>query len=271
VRSKLGSTVINCADLETMTTFWSETLSLSPSSRDADDDFRVLRGSWGNLSLQVSDTPVTARDQMHLDLFTDEQSSEVERLAGLGATAVRAHHDPDDDYVVMRDPEGNEFCICAVKPPPRSYVAVVGPSASSLASDDNRESVLAVAYEVGRLLAQRRIVVLCGGGTGVMGAVADGVASASGISIGILPGFDRADAHPALSFAVPTGLGELRNGLLVRAADAIIAVGCSWGTLSEIALGMRTGLPVVSVAGWDLPAGVVRHESPADAVTAALG
>ena len=108
-------TVINCADLELMTDFWSRALHLAPSSRAAADDFRVLRDEAGRrLSLQLARTPVTARDQMHLDLFTDDQAAEVERLTGLGARYVRHNRDPEDDYVVMADPEGNEFCVCAV-------------------------------------------------------------------------------------------------------------------------------------------------------------
>ena len=110
---RLGSTVINCADMELMTSFWSQALNLAPSSRSG-DDFRVLRGEHARLSLQLSRTPVTARDQMHLDLYTDDQAAEVERLTGLGATFVRHNHDPEDDYVVMTDPEGNEFCVCVV-------------------------------------------------------------------------------------------------------------------------------------------------------------
>jgi hypothetical protein len=110
---RLGSTVINCADLELMTGFWSRALHLVPSSQADEDDFRVLRDDQGRrLSLQLARTPVTARDQMHLDLFTDEQAAEVERLTGLGARFVRHNQDPDDDYVVMADPEGNEFCVC---------------------------------------------------------------------------------------------------------------------------------------------------------------
>jgi predicted enzyme related to lactoylglutathione lyase len=111
---RLGSTVINCADIERMTSFWSQALNLTPSSQAAGDDFRVLRGEHARLSLQRSRTPVTARDQMHLDLYTDDQAAEVERLTGLGARFVRQNHDPEDDYVVMTDPEGNEFCVCAV-------------------------------------------------------------------------------------------------------------------------------------------------------------
>ena len=111
---RLGSTVINVADLEVMTRFWAQALHLTPSSNDGGDDFRVLRGPHVNVSLQLAGTPVTARDQMHLDLYTDDQAAEVARLAGLGARTVRHVQERDDDYVVMTDPEGNEFCVVAV-------------------------------------------------------------------------------------------------------------------------------------------------------------
>lgn len=111
---RLGSMVINCADLELMTSFWSQALGLVPSSSAPDDDFRVLRGQHVNVSLQLARTPVTARDQMHLDLYTSDQAAEVERLAELGAKVVRHNRDPEDDYVVMTDPEGNEFCVAAM-------------------------------------------------------------------------------------------------------------------------------------------------------------
>ena len=74
---RLGSTVINVADVELMTRFWAQALGLSPSSEGHDDDFRVLRGSHGRVSLQRAETPVTARDQMHLDLYTDDHAAEV--------------------------------------------------------------------------------------------------------------------------------------------------------------------------------------------------
>jgi catechol 2,3-dioxygenase-like lactoylglutathione lyase family enzyme len=111
---RLGSTVINCADIELMTSFWSRALGLAPSPAAVGDGFRVLRGEHVNLSLQRADTAVTARDQMHLDLYTDDQDAEVRRLADLGARFVRHNVDPDDDYVVMTDPEGNEFCLCLI-------------------------------------------------------------------------------------------------------------------------------------------------------------
>ena len=163
--------------------------------------------------------------------------------------------------------------------PSPTYVAVVGPSAGSLAeqvaSGPDPAAVLAGAREVGRLLARRGAVVLCGGGTGVMGAAAEGATEAGGVTIGLLPGHDRSQAHPALTYALPTGLGELRNGLLVRATDAVVAVGGSWGTLSEIALAVRTGHPVVSFLGWPepgwaLPDDVRRAHTAAEAVDAVL-
>jgi catechol 2,3-dioxygenase-like lactoylglutathione lyase family enzyme len=116
VTIRLGSTVINCADLEAMTRFWSQVLHLTPDPGSPEDDFRVLRGPRVNLSLQVADTPVTARDQMHLDLYTDDRAGEVERVIGLGATFLRHSPDPRDEFTTLTDPEGNEFCICAIDP-----------------------------------------------------------------------------------------------------------------------------------------------------------
>lgn len=127
-----------------------------------------------------------------------------------------------------------------------SYVAVVGPSAAD-------EADLADAATVGRGLAQRGHVVLCGGHGGVMEAVARGAAQAGGIVVGLLPGTDRSAANPHLTVAIPTGLGEMRNALLVRSSDVVVSVGGSWGTLSEVALAVRTGVPVVALRGWSLP------------------
>ena len=111
---RLGSVVINCADIELMTQFWTSALDLKAGPLSPEGDFRVLGGGVTAISLQVAKTPVSGRDQMHLDLFTHEQDSEVQRMLGLGAAYVRHNVDPDDDYVVMRDPEGNFFCVCAL-------------------------------------------------------------------------------------------------------------------------------------------------------------
>lgn len=123
------------------------------------------------------------------------------------------------------------------------YVAVVGPSVCTRVQQD-------VAERLGRALAEHGDVVLCGGGDGVMAAVARGATEAGGVVVGILPGDDRHAANPWVTIALATGLGELRNGLIVRAADAVVAVGGSWGTLSEVAMATRTGVPVVSLDGW---------------------
>ena len=110
-----------------------------------------------------------------------------------------------------------------------------------------------------------------------MEAAALGASERGGASLGILPGSDRAAANRYLTLVLATGLGELRNGLVVRSSDAVLAVGGSWGTLSEVALALRLGMPVVSLHGWSVVdhadaalAGITVSASPAEAVDAAL-
>ncbi len=123
------------------------------------------------------------------------------------------------------------------------YVAVIGASEAS----DNQ---LLLARRVGQLLAEHGAVMVCGGLGGVMEAACEGVAAAGGTAIGLLPGLRRSDANPHVSIALATGLGELRNGLIVRAADAVIAIGGGWGTLSEVALALRVGTPLFLLDSW---------------------
>lgn len=125
------------------------------------------------------------------------------------------------------------------------YVGIVGPAT------DPPEHVLEAASEIGAGLARLGAVVVTGGQSGVMAAAAAGVGKAGGVSVGILPGSDRGSGSPQHTILLPTGLGELRNGLIVRAGEVVVAVGCSWGTLSEIALAVRTGKPLVHLFGWD--------------------
>jgi uncharacterized protein (TIGR00725 family) len=125
------------------------------------------------------------------------------------------------------------------------YIGVAGASRPE-------EPLLALAETLGRRLAEAGATVLCGGGGGVMTAVARGAVEAGGTTVGLLPGADRAEANPHLTVALPTGLGEGRNLLLVRASDALVAVGGGYGTLSEIALALRTGVPVIGLATWGL-------------------
>lgn len=123
-------------------------------------------------------------------------------------------------------------------------IAVCGPR-------DCTDQEAAAAQRVGELLAEAGAVVICGGGTGVMAAVAAGARTAGGTVIGIRPGAGREGASPDLSVTIVTNLGEARNAIIVWSADAVIAVGGSWGTLSEIALAQRRGdVPVVVLNGW---------------------
>jgi uncharacterized protein (TIGR00725 family) len=133
------------------------------------------------------------------------------------------------------------------------------------AGAEQRES----AEDVGRLLGERGAVLVCGGLGGVMEAACRGAKEAGGTTLGILPGLDRAEANPYVDVAVPTGLGEARNALVVRAADALIAVGGGYGTLSEVALALKTGKPVVGLGSFELE-GMTQAGSPDEAVRAAL-
>lgn len=110
----------------------------------------------------------------------------------------------------------------------------------------------ALAEEVGRLLAERGAVVICGGLGGVMEAACRGASRAGGITVGILPGRDPGAANPHVLIPIPTGLGEARNALVATTSDALIAIGGKLGTLSEIALALRSGIPVVGLGTWEL-------------------
>ncbi|HET8673044.1 MAG TPA: TIGR00725 family protein [Thermoleophilaceae bacterium] len=151
-------------------------------------------------------------------------------------------------------------------------MAVVGPGEGAATPEQ-----LAEAEEVGRLLAAAGAIVVCGGLGGAMEAACRGAQSAGGTALGILPGRDRSDANSFVDVAITTGLGEARNALVVRAADALVAVGGGYGTLSEIALALKSGTPVVGLGTWDLArggetdAGIVRAEDPRDAAETALG
>ena len=143
------------------------------------------------------------------------------------------------------------------------YVAVVGPSAPE------DETIVEAARQAGRLLAERGLVLVTGGLGGVMAAAAAGASSAGGTAVALLPGSYRRDASPGHSVVIPTGMGEMRNALIVRTVDALLAIGGAWGTLSEIAFAARTGVPVFAVDSWDLPGPeVTSYETVADAVEA---
>jgi uncharacterized protein (TIGR00725 family) len=135
---------------------------------------------------------------------------------------------------------------------------VVGPSDASAAE-------LRAAEDVGAALAQAGLIVVTGGLGGVMEAACRGARSRRGRTIGLLPGLDRSEANGWVEIALPTGLGELRNGLIVRSADAVVAVGGGAGTLSEIAFALKLGRPVVGVGTWQVH-GVEQVDGAAAAV-----
>ena len=141
-------------------------------------------------------------------------------------------------------------------------MAVIGPA-------DASAEEAARAEAVGRLLGEAGAVVVCGGLGGVMEAAARGAAGAGGTVVGLLPGLDRGAANPHVTVTITTGLGEMRNALVVRAADAVVAVGGAYGTLSEIAFALRTGKPVVGLDTWALD-DVVDAPDPEAAVVLAL-
>ena len=143
----------------------------------------------------------------------------------------------------------------------RQPVGVIGPRDSGAAQ-------LAAAEAVGRGLADMGITVVCGGRQGVMEAVCRGVASASGISIGLLPEADASLANSFVTVPLATGIGEARNALVARAAFCLVAIGDSYGTLSEVALGLQFGKTVIGLEGAATVTGVRHLDSPAAAVTA---
>lgn len=149
------------------------------------------------------------------------------------------------------------------------YVAVVGPSQPAPGEAE-------AAREVGRLLALGGAIVVTGGRGGAMEAACEGAKEGGGMTVGLLPGFDRGEANGCVDVAIPTGLGQLRNGLVVRAADAVVAVAGAYGTLSEIALALAEATPVVGLGTWDLARagvddlGLTRAGSPAEAAQLAL-
>ncbi len=141
-----------------------------------------------------------------------------------------------------------------------------------MADDD----LVAQAEEVGRLLAETGATLLSGGLGGVMEAACRGAHGAGGTTVALLPSLDKRDANDFVDVAIPTGMGEMRNALIVRAADAVIAIGGEFGTLSEIAFALKTNTPVVGLGTWDLAKhgqsvnAFPRASSPREAVELAL-
>jgi uncharacterized protein (TIGR00725 family) len=150
------------------------------------------------------------------------------------------------------------------------YIGVIG---GQFCSEEEERA----AYQVGSLLARRGAIIICGGLGGVMEAACRGAKEGGGVTIGVLPGPFRGDANPYVDYAIATDMGQARNAIIVRTADAVVAVGGEYGTLSEIAMALKMGKRVVAISSWDIASKgeqddkIVRTETPEEAVEAAMG
>ncbi len=147
--------------------------------------------------------------------------------------------------------------------PMKTLIAVVG------GGEERRPEILAQAARLGKWIAEAGCVLVTGGMSGVMEAASQGAAEAGGEVVGVLPGRAKEEANHFVTIAIPTGLREARNAVIATAADAIVAVGGEYGTLSEIALGLKLGKPVIAVASpWSDVPGVQVCETAAEAIVA---
>jgi len=133
-----------------------------------------------------------------------------------------------------------------------------------------------LAEEVGRQLARRGAILVCGGLGGIMEAACRGASLEGGTTVGILPGDDSRAANPYVQIPIVTGLGEARNVIVVKSAQAVIAIGGSYGTLSEISYALKSGIPVIGLNTWALSRNgredksIIPAQSPTEAVDKAL-
>ncbi len=143
------------------------------------------------------------------------------------------------------------------------YIGVIGAGRCDAATGE-------LARAVGREIARRGAVMVCGGLSGVMEEASRGCRENGGVVIGLLPGTERAKANPYVSYALPTGMGEMRNFLVVRCSDVLIAVAGEYGTLSEIAIALKEGKLVIGLQpSFEIP-GMEIASSPREAVQRAV-
>lgn len=145
----------------------------------------------------------------------------------------------------------------------RVHIAVIG-------AGDCSKKAAHLAYDVGRHIALNNAVLFCGGLGGVMEMAAKGAREAGGLTVGLLPGCEFGEANPHIDIAIPTGLSHARNIILIRAAMAVIALDGSYGTLSEIAIALKIGKPVIGLQTWDIGSGIIKARTPEEAVRKAL-
>ncbi|MCK4234937.1 TIGR00725 family protein [candidate division WOR-3 bacterium] len=142
-------------------------------------------------------------------------------------------------------------------------IGVIGSSSCS-------SSIAEIAYIVGKEIARRDALLICGGLGGVMEAACKGAIEENGTTIGVLPGVDKETANPYIDIPITTGLGEARNIIVVRSSDAVIAIAGKYGTLSELAFALRFDVPVVGIATWNIDIPILKAKNPKQAVDMAL-
>jgi len=146
------------------------------------------------------------------------------------------------------------------------------PSIAVIGASQAGDAEIVAAEEVGRLIARRGATLVCGGLGGVMEAACRGASTEGGLTVGILPGDNSLAANEYIDVPVVTGMGYARNLAVVRSARAVIAIGGSYGTLSEIAYALQAGLPVIGLGTWHIsrngrrPEGIIDAGSPVEAV-----
>ena len=143
-----------------------------------------------------------------------------------------------------------------------NLIAVIGGREAS-------EELLGMAEQVGQLIAMQGAVLLCGGLTGIMEAASRGAAAANGLTVGLLPGQTKNEANPYIMVPIATGLGLARNAIITQAADAVIAIGGAYGTLSEIAFALQFDKVVVGLNTWNIK-GILKAATAEEAVSMAL-
>ncbi|NOZ04991.1 MAG: TIGR00725 family protein [Chloroflexi bacterium] len=150
-----------------------------------------------------------------------------------------------------------------------TIIGVIGAGACASATAETAEAV-------GREIARRKAILVCGGLGGVMEAACRGAKSAGGTTVGILPGTSHGDANRYVDIPIVTGLDQARNVLVVRTAHAVIAVGGAYGTLSEIGFALKLGRPVIGLGTWSLfrqgteDTGIIHASTPGEAVALAF-
>ncbi|HCJ67513.1 MAG TPA: TIGR00725 family protein [Elusimicrobia bacterium] len=127
------------------------------------------------------------------------------------------------------------------------------------------ENAAKLAEEVGRRIAEKGYILVCGGMSGVMEFVCKGAKSADGLTIGILPGKDKSEGNPYIDIPIVTAMSHARNAIIVRTADVLIAIGGKYGTLSEIALAKVINKQVIGLGSWNIP-GVIKVKTVEEAI-----